>query len=111
MAKHYLEMFAKEDDKYVAAFELKGNDLALTIKSVAIEKVIGGKGREESCPVLHFEEAKKGMVLNKTNAKMVAKLYGTDPEVWVGKTITLYPTTTDYQGETTECIRIRYEFN
>lgn len=47
------------------------------------------------------------LLLNKTNAKAIAQLYGKRPADWVGKWIQLYPTTTEVGGETRDCIRVR----
>lgn len=47
------------------------------------------------------------LLLNKTNAKTIAQLYGKRPSQWVGRWITLYPTTTEAFGKTEDCIRIR----
>jgi hypothetical protein len=46
-------------------------------------------------------------VLNPTNRNVIRQLYGNAPREWVGKLITLYPTTTDVGGETKDCIRVR----
>lgn len=48
------------------------------------------------------------LVLNKTNAVQIAATLGT-PEVtaWKGRQVTLYATTTTYQGRTVACIRVR----
>jgi hypothetical protein len=109
----YRELFseAAKSDKYVAAWMLKGADVDLEIESVSIEEVVGEKGKKDKLPVLAFKGRDKGMVLNKTNGKMVAKLHGKDFEDWVGKTVTVYPTECEAKGgEIVECIRIRYEF-
>lgn len=47
------------------------------------------------------------LLLNKTNAKTIAQLYGNRPLAWAGRLITLYPTTTEAFGKTEDCIRIR----
>jgi hypothetical protein len=47
------------------------------------------------------------LLLNKTNAKAIAQLYGKRPADWVGKWIELYPTTTEVGGEVRDCIRVR----
>jgi len=70
------------------------------------------KGETRKQPLLKLEDAKGQplplpLCLNKTNAKTVAALYGNNPQKWVGKLITLYPTTTDVAGRTEDCIRIR----
>ena len=42
------------------------------------------------------------------NARVIAGLYGGfDSESWLGKKITLYPTTTTFGSQTVDCIRIR----
>lgn len=46
-------------------------------------------------------------LLNKTNAKTIAQLYGKRPADWVGKWIHLFPTQTDNRGEMVDCIRVR----
>ena len=49
----------------------------------------------------------KPMILNSTNSKTIAKLYGPYIEDWQGKLITLFASTTKMAGETVECLRIR----
>ena len=49
------------------------------------------------------------LLLNKTNAKTIAQLYGKSPTDWVGKFVALYPTTTEVGGEMQDCIRVRNE--
>lgn len=104
---HYRTMYEETDLLY--AHELAGKDVTLTIKKAYPDDVVGEQGRKTRKPVLEFVEpkSKKRLVLNKTNGKTVARLYGTDARLWEGKRITLYPTTTQLGGETVECIRIR----
>lgn len=45
--------------------------------------------------------------LNPTNRKAIQKLYGNKPKEWIGKLVTLFPTTCDSPQGTTDCIRIR----
>lgn len=93
---------------YVAAPELKGKDANVTIKSVSVEELpLAGRSDTERRPVIRFAETPKKLVLNKTNAKVLAKLLGPELREWVGKRITLYPTTTKFGPETVDCIRVR----
>lgn len=69
------------------------------------------KGEERKQPLLFLAD-RDGVVplplaLNKTNAKTIAGLYGTRPSQWVGKFVTLFPTTTDVGGKQEACIRVR----
>ena len=65
-------------------------DATVTIASVAMETLTRPGGNKEDKLVMTFEGAKKKLVLNKTNAIRVARLYGNDTDDWRGKTITLY---------------------
>lgn len=93
---------------YIGAYSLDGKDRILTIGSIAIEAVVGPNGKKEDCPVCRFREPEKPMILNRTNMKMIEKIYKTPIiEEWVGKQIQIYPTTTKFGGEIVECLRIR----
>ena len=82
---HFRELFTEaKEEKYLAAWMLRGQDVTVQIESVKIEEVVGDKGRKEKLPVLFFKGKEKGMVLNKTNAKMIAKLHGKDSDEWTG---------------------------
>src|SRR5687768_16466816 len=94
--------------EYLAAPEFSGSDVALTVKSVSVDELpLAGTSKTEKRPVVRFVETDKKLVLNKTNAKTIAKLLGVQTKDWVGKRIALYPTTTAYGKETVECIRVR----
>ena len=63
----------------------------VTIESVKVEDVqLPGTSSKERKVVLAFVGAKKRMILNKTNAKRIAKMHGNKTEGWTGKEITLY---------------------
>lgn len=96
---------------YLGAYSLdKGKDLTLTIGQVKREMVTSTNGKKEECTVLYFKEPQKPMILNRTNAKIIQKIYGTPYiEEWSGKKITLYATFTKLAGEEVECLRIRPE--
>lgn len=97
------------DRDYLFAFDLAGRDVTLTIERVAQGELIALGGRKSKKPLCYFKEGreKKPLAMNSTNCKTVAGLYGNDCDAWIGKRITLYPTTTQMAGETVECIRVR----
>ncbi len=107
MAKAMLDGSLLFPSEFVQAVELKGKDVAVTITKVerADLPMVGGK--KKMAPVVHFQESPKKFVLNKTNCGTIADLHGTDAGLWVGKRITLYPTTTKFGGKTVDCIRVR----
>lgn len=99
----------KFDRDYIYSYDLDGKDVTVTIREVKAGELVGQGGRKAKKPVLYFEESRdnKGLALCKTNAKIIAALYGNDDDKWVGKRITLFPTTTTFGSEVVECIRIR----
>ena len=93
---------------YLGAYSLDpGKDMVLTIKTVKREVITGAGGKKEECPVCHWAENEKPMVLNMTNMKTIAKMYGPYIEHWTGKRVQIYASTTKFGGDTVECLRIR----
>ena len=74
----------------------------VTITHVTSERV--GKDQELK-PVLYIEEYDRGIILNKTNARTLARILGDDETLWQGKKLTLVtiPSRTP-QGEPTTSI-------
>jgi hypothetical protein len=92
---------------YIGAYSMPDSgELTVTIDYVQSEEIIGSQGKKDFCTVAHLV-GEKPMILNVTNNKSIAKLYGNYVEDWAGKRITLYSTTTRLGGETVECLRIR----
>jgi hypothetical protein len=101
---HYKSFF--DPGEFIEACDLQGKDIVVEISGVSQGKV--GRGKQESKkPVITFVGGKKKLACNKTNGKIIAAMYGTDVAGWKGRLVTLYPTTTQFGGETVECVRIR----
>src|SRR5687768_3981483 len=92
-------LFPKE---YLATEDLGGKEVTLTISKLVSEEVRTEKGEVDKW-IIHFKEMEervrkdrkqvnKRLPLNKTNAKSIQKLYGSETDDWLGKKITLYPT-------------------
>jgi hypothetical protein len=86
------------------------NGVVLTIAVVEVEGLKTNRGVEKK-PVVRFAEFEgkspnKRLVMNKTNARAIAKLYGNETNEWVGKKIALFPTQCDAFGETVDCVRV-----
>jgi hypothetical protein len=93
---------------YLFAADLMGKDHVVTIERIVQVELVGEGGRSAKKPAAHFVGKAKPLALNATNCKMIASIYGTnDMAQWVGKRITIYPTTTKVKGQTEECIRVR----
>ena len=93
---------------YICADDLKGRDHTLTIQEIVKEEVYDKKERKHVLkPALYFKDKKKGLILNITCARIVQKLYGKQIEDWIGKRITIYPTTEYNFGEEQDVVRVR----
>lgn len=95
--------------KYVAAADLNGKPVTLTIKNVTQEEMLTHDNQKVKKPVVWFEKAIKGFVLNRTNAMIIAALYSDETDNWPGNRITIYPTQVRAFGKMQDCIRVREE--
>ena len=96
-----------QNNDYIGAYWLPpGEDVTVTIDYVVREMITGTGGKKEECTVAHLKGVKP-FILNATNSKTIAKLYGPYIEDWAGKQITLYASTAKLAGDTVECLRIR----
>jgi hypothetical protein len=89
--------------KYLKASDLQDRNVAVTMSHVELEDV----GDSERKPVLHFHGKNKGLVLNKTNSRVIAAAYGDDTDDWDGKPVVLFPAMVDFRGDQVEAIRVR----
>lgn len=93
--------------KYLKAADAEDGDLLLTVARVKVENV-GAKGKDEQKPVVYFTEHEKGMVLNKTNAKMLSKIAKSDDtDDWTGTKVRVIATEVEFQGDLVMSLRIR----
>ena len=102
---HYKSMF--DASEFLFSYDLDGKDVIAQIVKVEAGTITGKDGRKARKPMITFKGSPKKLAINKTNGATLAKLYGADVKQWIGKWVTLYPTTTSFGGETVECIRIR----
>ena len=95
------------DRELIGAWDLEGHDRVVEIERVKAGELTGSGGRKSKKPIIYFKGKEKGLALCKTNGKTIAAMYGNDTTAWVGKRITIYPTTTSFGSETVDCIRVR----
>lgn len=91
---------------YLKAADFEDGDAVLTIKKFTQETLGQGRDAAEKW-IVFFKEMDKGLVLNKTNANAIAKLYGDDTDDWIGRQVTLFATEVQFKDEMVEAIRIR----
>jgi len=104
---HWKKLFNYE---YLGAHSLEENEeREVTIKSTGKALVKSAKAPNgDECPTVIFNEFDKPMVLNATNCKLIAEMYGNIVEDWVGKKVTIY-VQEDVKafGTTTDALRIK----
>jgi len=93
--------------RYLKAADLQEKPMSLTIKQVFRDQVRMTNGAVTEKYILRFKETEKELILNKTNAKAIAKLLREPKAVnWAGSVIVLKPTTCEAFGEIVDCIRV-----
>lgn len=84
----------------------EGEELVATIQSVEIQEIVSTSGQKERVPVVRFTNAPP-MVLNITNSRTIASLYGERYDEWPGKSIQIFATKVKAFGVEQMALRIR----
>lgn len=93
--------------KYLKAMDVEG-DKTLVIASVEMHEFKTREGSDEIKPLVTFQGQEKGLILNKTNTKLIERaLKSDDTDDWVGKPITLYSAEVEFGGDIVDSIRVR----
>jgi len=87
--------------KYLAASDLQGRHVTLTIDYVEVHDLDG-----QQKPAVYFKGKTKALLANKTNTRSIAELHGDEMDAWSGKRVTLYSTPVLFQGRTVPAIRV-----
>lgn len=88
--------------KYLKAADLHGQAVKVKIKDV-ISEVVGNDRKL----IAYFAGKERGMVLNKTNARTIADVFGDETDNWVGADIELFAQKVDFQGRMVDGLRVR----
>ncbi len=90
---------------------LKSSDLGSSARTATISRIdfeLVGNEKEKKA-VVSFHNTTKRLILNRTNAQILANLYGSKVLGWVGKRIILYSAEVLFRGMPTQAIRIKEE--
>lgn len=93
--------------EYLKAEDLQGRDVTVTIDSARMV-TFDKDGQDQRKIALAFRGTDRELLLNVTNARMIADMHGRDTDGWLGRPITLYPTRVPFGGKNVDAIRIRY---
>ena len=76
--------------KYLSATDLGGSILRVKIEKVEVADLREKDGTTRKKFVLSFNGQDKAMVLNKTNASVLADAFGKNPDDWVDQRLEIY---------------------
>ena len=98
---------------YIGSHDFQPNqELKVIIESVTSENIelFNGKRLEQkTCVLARFKGAKKPLILNKENMKLITKSLGTPyTEQWVNKEITLHVVPVSAFGSVVDAVRVKY---
>ena len=93
---------------WLAASDLKGKDVIVIINKSKVED-LGQAPNTDRKLCIWFNGKNKGMALNVINRNTIVSMYGPETDNWHGESITIYPTTTEWQGKMVPCVRVRTE--
>lgn len=95
----------KTGGDYLKAEDLQGKARMLTIASAEAREFDDDNGKKLKV-VLGFQGTDRQLVLNVTNANMIAETYGTETNDWKGKAIELRPTRVQFGSKMVDAIRV-----
>ncbi len=103
------------DSNYLRWFHLSEGGVKIKITGVEKQEMqLPGSRTKEVKPVLKYEleagavaDGIKPLVLNKTNARLIAEACGRSVEGWIGKSVVLFKSKARLGRETVDCIRVR----
>ena len=94
------------DELYPSRFlryaDLDGKPMRVTISGTAREDVFG-----ESKVIMSFADGTKQLILNKTNARAIARILGDETNAWSGRDVMLVPAQVPFKGDLVDAIRVK----
>jgi len=98
--EHWNKFFPSD---FVSSEDLLGREVSGTIEGVVMQSMGDQEGEK---PVVKLKGC-KDLVLNKTNASVIANMYGNDYTLWRGKSITLHAADVMFKGRMVKGVRVR----
>lgn len=97
--------------EWLSGLDLNGRTVSVVIAGVELVTVQNQRNEQAEKAAVAFRSTsgamlKKRLLLNKTNAVALAKLFGTETDAWVGKGVQLRPETIQAFGQQHLVVRI-----
>jgi len=103
---HWKNLFAKKCMLLGSHNLNEGEELVLQIANVGISEIKNQNGKTEKVPVLQFNNCAP-MVLNITNTRTIASMYGEHYDKWIGCYIQLFSAMIKVKGIQQSALRVR----
>jgi hypothetical protein len=84
----------------------KGKKVTLTIKAIFGEDMTDAEDQTKAEWIVQFTEKPFEWVMNKTGAYCLFRMWGGNPQSWIGHKVTLFPKAGTWFGEKGEAIRV-----
>ncbi len=79
------------NSQWLKADDLKGNAVIVSIESVSEVQMEARDGKPAHMKLeVHFPGSEKALLLNATNAKALADMFGDDTDAWTGKSFEMF---------------------
>jgi hypothetical protein len=88
--------------RFLRCADLDGRPMRVTIAGISREDISG-----EQKVVMAFSNGAKKLILNKTNARAIARILGNETRAWAGHDILLTPAEVDFKGDLVPSIRVK----
>jgi hypothetical protein len=92
--------------RFLKAGLFEGKPKTLTIKTIGLDDIPDEQGILKETRILCFDETEMQLVINRTNGLLLKALFGNLLSKWLGKKVTLFPSTDRLGKEIVECIRV-----
>ena len=94
-----------DKSKFLRAEDLD-REKKFRIKTVTEEEVGEGRDKEKKLTVW-FTNDERGLVLNRTNNRVIRGAFGDDTANWSGKIIVVFPSMAEFRGKMVPALRVR----
>lgn len=92
--------------RFLKADMFKGKKVTLTIKAIFGEDMTDAEDQTKPEWIVQFTEKPFEWVMNKTGAYCLFRMWGGNPQSWIGHKVTLFPKPGTWFGEKGEAIRV-----
>ena len=92
--------------RFLKADMFKGKKVTLTIKAIFGEDMTDAEDQTKPEWIVQFVEKPFEWVMNKTGAYCLFRMWGGNPQSWIGHKVTLFPKAGTWFGEKGEAIRV-----